>query len=55
VAVTAQYTEQVVAMVAPAMRKYLEDQAETRNVSMAVVIREMLDSSRAMQEKEAGL
>lgn len=53
-AVTARFTEQVVAMVTPETRKYLDDEAEARNVSMADVVREMLDESRAMREKEVG-
>jgi hypothetical protein len=50
-AVTAQFTEQVVAMVTADTRKYLDDQAEALGVSMAEVVRDMLNESRAMREK----
>ena len=46
-AVKAQYTEQISAMVSEDMRKYLDAEAERRGVSLAVVVREMLDISRS--------
>ena len=51
----AQYTEGVSAMVTPTMRKYLDDQAKARKVSMADVLREMLDEAlehRVWQQDE---
>ena len=51
VAVTAQYTEQISAMVSEDMRNYLDAEAERRGVSLAVVVREMLDISRSRAEE----
>jgi len=53
VAVTARYTEQVVALVTPETRKWLEDEAEARQVSRAEVVREKLDKAREMEESHA--
>lgn len=49
-AVTARYTEQVVALVTPDTRKWLEDEAEARHISRAEVVREKLDKARELED-----
>ena len=51
VAVTARYTEQVVALVTPETREWLDKEADTRNMSLSEVVREKLDKAHEMEEE----
>ena len=50
-ALTARYTEQVVALVTPEMKEALEKEADAREVSRSVVIRERLEKSYETERK----
>ena len=52
-AVTARFTAQVVAMVTPDTREWLDAQAEERNLSLSEVVREKFDAARSLEEGTA--
>lgn len=53
-AVTAKYTEQVVFMVEPDVRAYLDEESKARGVALGVVARELFDEALGRREELKG-